>query len=172
MHGSACVWLVFGYRLSTLFLNPSRSFSSDFFALVLSACIAVDMLRFVWLWFNSLFPPPFMLSMHYVSGGLTQHWATPQFLIMGNAYSARQPTKTRTTNHSNPAAVSCISLGCLSVHSSIDGSSQDTSCLVEKQNVIVKEKDQLFPFAYTPYPPIVLDKLEYENFLRQYPGLS
>ena len=58
------------------------------------------------------------------------------------------------------------------MHSSIDGSSQDISCLVEKQNVIVKEKDQLFPFAYTPYPPIVLDKLEYENFLRQYPGLS
>lgn len=55
------------------------------------------------------------------------------------------------------------------MHSSIDGSSQDTTCLVEKQNVIVREKDQLFPFAYTPYPPIVLDKLEYENFLRQYP---
>jgi len=91
---------------------------------------------------------------------------------MGNTYSARRPTKTRTTNHSHPAAVSCISLGCLSVRSSIDGSSQDTNCLVEKQNVIVREKDQLFPFAYTPNPPTVLDKLEYENFLRQYPGLS
>lgn len=91
---------------------------------------------------------------------------------MGNAYSARRRTKTRTTNHSHPAAVSCISLGCLSVHSFTDGSSQDTNYLVEKQNVVVREKDQLFSFAYTPNPPTLLDKLEYENFLRQYPGLS